>query len=100
MIGFIIIGLVGILCVVIGYLIGKKEKISLLHDYHYEKVAEEDKPAFCKLMGLAVTAIGISLLITGVLLAITNSLWSFLPLIVGFFVSIYLFIYADRKYNR
>ena len=45
MIGSIILGLVGIVLIALGYLVWKKEKISLFHDYHYEKVSEEDKTA-------------------------------------------------------
>ena len=44
--GAIITGAVGILALVLGYLIWAKEKISLLHDYHYSKVKKEDKRAF------------------------------------------------------
>lgn len=51
-IGSIILGLVGIVFVILGYLIWKKEKISILHDYHYDKVSEVDKKAFCTLSGL------------------------------------------------
>ena len=37
-IGVLIIGGVGILITVLGWLIWKKEKINLMHDYHVNKV--------------------------------------------------------------
>ena len=37
----IIFGVVGMLLLVFGLLIWRKQRISLLHDYHYDKVKEE-----------------------------------------------------------
>ena len=54
MLASIILGLVAISLIVLGYLIWKKEKISLLHEYHYDKVLEEDKKAFCWRLYLSV----------------------------------------------
>lgn len=36
----------GILFLILGWLIWKKEKITLLHDYHYAKVKPEDRKAY------------------------------------------------------
>lgn len=41
----IIVGFTGIIFCLLGYLIWKKQKITLLHDYHYDKVSTEDKEA-------------------------------------------------------
>lgn len=100
LVGVIILGIVGIVCTVLGYLIWKKQKISLLHDYHYDKVSEENKPAFCKLSGIGVTLVGLGIFVTAVFIGITNSVWSFLAFIVGFVAGITLLIYSGRKYNR
>ena len=99
MVGAIIVGIVGILCVVMGYLLWKKEKISLLHSYHYEYVSDEDKSAFCALTGGGILAIGTGLLITAVIFGIAQSLWSFLAMGMGFVVGIALLVCADRRYN-
>ena len=42
-IGTIIICIIGIICTILGYLMWKKEKISILHSYYYDKVLEENK---------------------------------------------------------
>lgn len=60
MIGSIIVAVIGIVFIILGYLIWKKEKITLLHSYHYEKVSSSDKEAFCKLSGQGVISIGIA----------------------------------------
>ena len=99
MIGAIIVGLIGIVLVVLGYLLWKKERISLLHSYHYDKVSEEDKKAFCAISGIGVITVGIGLLITGIAIGITDSAWSFIAFAIGFFVGISLLIYAGVRYN-
>lgn len=100
MIGSIIIGIVGIMFIVIGWLIWKKEKITLLHDYHYDKVSEDDKKPFCTLSGIGVFLIGIGMLVTAIIMGITESLWSFIAFAAGFAAGIIMLIYAGRRYNR
>lgn len=58
---------VGIVLLGMGYFIGVKQKISLVHSYHYKNVAEEDKPDFCKKVGLGNALIGIAVLCVPVL---------------------------------
>lgn len=96
----ILMSIVAIALLVIGYLIWRREKISLLHDYHYDKIRDEDKTAFCTLSGLGVIAIGTGLLITAVWFAIAESALAFLALAIGFAAGLSLLIYATRKYNR
>ena len=45
-------------------------------------------------------AMGIGLLVTTALLAITESAWSFLAFAIGFAVGLSLLLYAERTYNR
>ena len=98
-VGLIVTGLVGVMLVIMGYLIWKKEKISLLHEYHYDNVPEEDKKAFCTLSGIGIFSMGISLLITTALLAATDSPHSFLVFAAGFAAGLVLLIHAGKKYN-
>ena len=95
----IIVGLIGCIFVIMGYLIWMKEKISLFHDYHYDKVTEEDKKAFCTVSGIGVLIIGISLLITAGILILTDSPLSFIAFAVGFILGLFMLIYAGAKYN-
>ena len=98
-IGAFMLGFVGLALIVIGYLVWKKEKISLLHDYHYEKVAEENKKAFCTLSGVGLLVMGVGLEVAAVVLGVTDSLWSFLAVGVGSVVGFPLLLSAE-KYNR
>ena len=96
----IILGLVGIILIIFGYLIWVKKKISLLHDYHYNKVAEEDKKAFCTLSGIGVLIIGAGLCLSAVLAVIMDSPISMIPFGVGFVAGIVVLIYVGVRYNR
>lgn len=100
MIGAIIIGLIGFTFIIFGYLIWKKEKISLLHSYHYDKVTNENKKAFCVISGIGITIIGIGLLTTGIIIGITDSEWSFVAFIIGFVIGLLMLIYAGLRYNN
>ena len=97
--GVIILASVGLLISVFGFLIWKKEKINLLHDYHYDKVKEKDKKAFCTLSGIGVLLVGAGLLITAVILAFTESLLSYIAFGSCFIAGVTLLIIAG-KYNR
>ena len=99
-IGLIILSLTGAVLTVIGFLVWKKEKISLLHDYHYGRVSTENKTAFCTLSGFGIISIGVGLLVTAVIMGITNSVWSFIAFAVGFLIGVSLLIYTGNKYNR
>lgn len=100
MIGAIVIGLIGFTFIVFGYFIWKKEKISLLHSYHYDKVTNENKKAFCVISGIGVTIIGVGLLITSIIIGITDSEWSFVAFIIGFVIGLIMLIYAGLRYNN
>ena len=98
--GVAILTIVGALCVIFGVLIGKKQKISLLHDYHYNKVTEENKAVFCAIVGRGLLLIGAGILASAVLLGVTDSALSFLAMAVGFIAGFGLVIFAGQKYNR
>lgn len=100
MVESIIVGLIGIIFDILGYMIWKKEKISLLHNYHYDKVSEEDKKAFCTISGIGILLIGIGLILTAIIIGITNSVWSFIAFTISFIVGIVMLIYAGIRYNH
>ena len=45
------IGVLALVFIYLGCLLWKKEKITLFHSYHYDKVAPSDKKVFCKISG-------------------------------------------------
>lgn len=96
----IILGIIGIVLISLGYLLWKKERISLLHSYHYDKVSEENKKTFCTISGIGIIIIGIGFLLTGFAMDIIEYAWSMLPFTVGFVIGLAMLIYAGLRYNH
>ena len=94
------IGVLALIFIYLGWLIWKKEKITLLHSYHYDKVSPSNKKLFCKISGWGVLLIGIGLLVTAIMIGITDSALSFIAFALGFVVGLVLMIYAGVKYNH
>ena len=94
------IGVLALVFIYFGCLMWKKEKITLLHSYHYDKVSPSDKKVFSKISGLGVSIIGIGLLVTAIIIGVTDSALSFIAFALGFIMGLALLIYAGVKYNR
>lgn len=99
-IGSAVCGAVGIVLLILGLLVWKKEKIDLLHDYHIDRVAPENKTAFCRLSGIGIVLIGAGLILTAAVFALTESVHSFLIFAAGMAAGLALLITAGVKYNR
>ena len=91
---------VGAVFVVFGLLIWKREKIDLIHSYHYNKVRGKDKKAYCSLMGQGCTVIGAGLLAGAFLNEIFGMKWLWTSFAFGFFIGIFIIIGAVAKYNK
>lgn len=57
----------GLLFIFLGWRIWKKEQITLIHSYHYTRVAKKDKKAYTEKMGKACVIIGIGMILTGII---------------------------------
>ena len=97
-IGVIVDFAVGLLCIILGLMLWKKQKISLIHSYHYKNVKKEDVPAYTRLMGIGLILIGVGICITGVLNLLYSSLW-WVPLLVGFVMGFIIMNKSQNKYN-
>ena len=101
----IVSAILGIVIIVLGIL-HTKGNLSLLHSYHKERVAEEDKAPFGKLVGLGTIIVGATLVATGgisvvgSLLTIDLSIISTIVLVVGLVVGLGINFYAMIKYNK
>lgn len=90
----------GILFLILGWLIWKKEKITLLHDYHYAKVKPEDRKAYTGAMGKGLNAVGIGMIAGGVMQLTQYEAIGWCLLGAAFAVGLAVMIYAQMKYNR
>ena len=91
---------IGALLMAVGYLIWKKQRISLIHSYHYPHVREEDKPAYTARMGKACLVMGLGSLLCGILFYLFESGWAFLAFGVFFLAGALMMLSAQRRYNQ
>lgn len=90
---------VGVLCIALGIIIWKKQKITLIHDYHYKNVKKEDVGAYTKQMGIGLILIGTGSCVTEVINLATKSEWGWIAFTIGFIAGIIFMHKAQRKYN-
>ena len=96
--GFVVEAAVGVLCIVLGLLIWKKQKVSLIHEYQYRHVKKEDIPAYARLIGIGLILIGVGICLTGLLNLIESSFW-WVPMLIGFVAGFIVMGKAQKKYN-
>ncbi len=95
----ILYGAIGLLLTVLGLLIWKKQKITLIHDYHTRNVRKRDVPAYTRLVGLALVVFGAGIALTGLVnfaFHTQKGLWCIALGGAGFFV---LMDRAQKRYN-
>jgi cobalamin synthase len=97
-IGLIVFEAVGIFLIAAGSVLWKKQKVSLLHDYHYQNVREEDLPEYTRQIGTGLLVMGIGLCLTGILFVFLVLFW-WLPMAAGLITGIILLILAQKKFN-
>ena len=95
----VIMGAVGIVFIIFGLLIWKKEKITLIHNYHHKNVKPEGVPTYTTINGKATVLTGIGCLSTGIVDFATTSGLGWIIFAICFAVSVTLFHYAQKKYN-
>ena len=96
----IIFGVVGIIFLVMGILFIKYKKIELLHDYHRDKIKEEDKNVVCNFCGTGMIIIAVGMIATAVIFGITEDMLSLIPFGVCFLVGLSIMLYTTLKYNK
>jgi len=99
LLGMIVLLNVGILCFVLGWLLWKKQKISLVNAGHTRNVREADVSAYTKRMGLGLITIGAGCVLAGTVALGLEELLGRIGLAVGFSVGFALIITAQKKYN-
>ena len=98
LVGVIVEAAVGLLCIVMGLVIWKKQKVSLVHDYHYRNVKKDDIPAYTRLLGIGLILIGAGICVTGLFNLFESDLW-WIPMLAGFLSGIPVMNKAQKKYN-
>ena len=99
LLGLIVFLGVAILFFVLGTVLWKKQRIDLVNAWHTRNVKQEDVPAYTKLMGLSLIAIGAGCAVTGIVACILEETLGWIALPAGFVAGFALIRKAQRKYN-
>ncbi len=89
----------GVLCIVLGLLVWKSKRLSLIHSPAYSKVSPENIRAYMSLTGFGTVLIGIGICLTGLLNFVTKSFIMSLPAIAGIAAGFIFMNKAQREYN-
>lgn len=95
----IIMLLISIMFFVIGYFLCMKQKISLIHSYHYTKVKQEDFKPYTMQIGKGNIIIGFGFLLTGIIDYFTNIGYGWLVVVLFLLLGLFVFIRAQLRYN-
>lgn len=96
----ILFALVGLLFIMLGLKIRKKQRMDLIISFHNDKVSEENKQAYCALSGTGVLIMGTGFLLSGICTAFTQSVLVFVPMTAGLVIGLTMLLSAVRKYNH
>lgn len=92
--------IIGVLFVYIGWRIWKKEQITLIHSYHYEKVSEKNKKPYTEKMGKATILMGVGIALTGIADFIFHTSYSWCIFAICFIGGLVVMIISQIKYNH
>lgn len=92
--------MLGSLFVFLGWRIWKKEQVTLIHDYHYTKVSEEDKKPYTEKMGKAMLFMGIGMYLTGIINFISRTGYGWFVFGICFISGLVIMVFAQIKYNH
>ena len=91
--------LLGLIFIFIGLRIWKKEQITLIHDYHYTRVAEKDKKSYTEEMGKACIIMGIGMIMLGIIDFISKAAYGWICFVIFFIWGLIMMFMAQKKYN-
>ena len=91
---------VGLYFIFIGWRIWKKEQITLIHDYHYTRVAGKDKKSYTEKMGKACIIMGIGMiLMMGIINFTLKTAYGVICFGIFFVWGLVIIFMAQKKYN-
>lgn len=91
--------IIGLIFIFLGWRIWKKEQITLIHDYHYTNVIEENKKPYTEKMGKACTIMGIGIMLTGIIDFISKTAYGWICFGIFFASGLTMMFIAQKKYN-
>ncbi|WP_440895394.1 DUF3784 domain-containing protein [Amphibacillus sp. Q70] len=97
MFDLLLMSVMGLLCLIVGLLIWKRDKITLIHSYHYTNVTKENQKAYTEKMGKALIVMSIGMFLTGIVNYITNTAYGWLCFAIFFVAGLMLILKAQKN---
>ena len=91
--------ILGILLSCLG-VINMSGNISSIHWYNRTKITEQTRKPFGRLMGCGTLIIGISFIVTGIILIAFEWIYAWMIALIGAVAGVALSLYALLKYNK
>lgn len=98
MIDFYILLALGLIFLALGYFIGIRKKVNLIHSYHYTKVKAEDIDAYASKMGEGVSLMGSGMIASGVIDQMLGD-YGWIALVLFILLGFVVITRAQYKYN-
>ena len=92
--------IVGLICVILGLQLCKKQKISIVPNYLHGNVEQQDVKDYTRLIGIGLLIIGISTGFTGLIDYFFEIGMCYIIFVLGYIVGFVFMNKAQRKYNR
>ncbi len=89
----------GIAFLVFAMLLWKKQKISLIHDYHHSHVQAQDIKAYTRLWGIGLLIMGIGSCLTGIIDFVFCTEIGWIVFITGYAIGFLIGNKAQKEYN-
>ena len=96
----VLFAILGLVFIRLGLAIWKKQKIELIIKHHMDKVSDKNIKAYCNLCGIGVLIAGTGFVISGIYMAFTIEIFSWIPMIIGLVTGILLLAVAVGRYNH
>lgn len=90
---------VGFALMILGFLLWKKQKIRLMHDYHMKHVKPQDVRAYTRLWGTALMVFGACVCPIGIIDVVFHTWMGWLLFAAGLAVCLILGNRAQKTYN-
>ena len=90
---------IGVLCIAVGVLLWKKQKIRLIHNYHCKNVKTENVKAYTTLWGVGMVILGVCICLVGIVDLILHTEFGWILFGVGFAACFLIGNRAQKKYN-
>ena len=89
----------GLALIIVGLLLWQKQKIQLIHDYHYKNVKQQDVKAYTRLWGIALIIFGSCICPIGIIDSILRSGIGWALFVTGIVVCFIMGNKAQKTYN-